>query len=818
MFTNWLRAGFRAFALISLFAGTLLYSVQSLAQEPVKVDVPAGPLATALKTLASQAGIEVLFPSDMVAGKQGSPVSGTMTAEQALEVLLKDSGLEAHQSELNRFVVRRAYARSDGGSEAVPEARLPEVNVTAHGDRNSLTEGTGSYATKAITIGKMPLSPREIPQSVSVISRQRIEDQNLVSLEDVLEQSTGFKVMTNGPGSGNIFARGFQVDTFQFDGVAQDVPGYSFSKPDLAPYDRVEVLRGSAGLLQGTGNPSAAINLVRKRPSAQLAASATAYAGSWDYYRGEVDVGGPLNESGSLRGRAVLAYEDRDYFIDIAESQKLVFYGIAEYDLVPGTLLTFGAQTQRTDAVPLIYGLPRYSDGSPLPLPRSTYLAPVWNDWALDLTQVFASIEHRWENDWKAKLSLEREWETSIAKRTITYGAAGFQPVDPATLDGGLSGRVWDETYERDGLDANVSGPFSLLGRSHTLLAGVSARRSHADGSDAGLPTFIIDDVLNFDPHGIPEPPNPPFSSQNINDVDQYGVYGSGRISLSNRLTLVLGGRLDWYDVLSTSRDLLSGVRTTSADYTISANFMPYLGAVLDLGASWSLYGSYADIFQPQTFQFTSSGEALDPIVGATYEVGVKGELLDGTLNTSLALFRIDQENRAQEDLAHPCAGAPVSSWCYVAQGEVRSEGVEAEISGSLLPQWQVFAGYTFNTTKYVRDQINQGKSFMTQTPRHILRVWTNYQLSGDWSDFSIGAGINAQSSYYSESGDVRAEQSAYAILNARLAYRVNDRFSAALNVNNLLDKTYFAAINGIGYGSVYGDPRNVMLTLRATY
>lgn len=709
-----------------------------------------------------------------------------------------------------------AHAQTSPAASGEPQQKLGKIKV--EGTLDATTEGSGSYKTETLTLGKSDQSWREIPQSVSVITRQRMDDQNLISLEDALTQSTGFTVTSQGPGSGAIYARGFQVDTFQFDGVPQVDPNYSFSKPDLAIYDRVEVLRGSAGLLQGSGNPAATINLVRKRPTRQFALSSNVYVGSWDYYRAEFDIGGPVNESGSLRTRALVAYEDRDYSIDVAESQKLVLYGIAEYDLGSATTVTAGVLRQTFDAVPLINGLPRYSDGRSLPLSRSAYVGPDWNDWAFDTTQAFASLEHRWAEDWKAKLSLDRAWDEWDAKRTFTQGRAAGGAVDPATNAATISGALRHDENDRYGLDANVSGSYALFGRSHTLLAGAGFRRYYGIGfGGANLPNILVGNVLAIDPHSFPEPANPAFTTRAVSDTEQYGVYASTNLHLNDRLTLVVGGRFDWYDNEFRSGNLVTGVVTNSPDYSLDSNFTARAGVVWDLSSAWSLYASYADIFMPQTTQFTRNGGTLDPIVGANYEVGTKAELMDGRMNASFAVFRIDQTNRAQEDLTRPCAGAPVTGWCYVTEGEVISEGFEAEVSGALLPDWQLFAGYTYNTTEYEKDRINEGRAFMSRTPKHLLRLWSNYQLPGSLNRFSIGGGVNAQSSYYAESGTMRVEEDSYVTVNARVAWTLSPRFSVALNGNNLFDEKYFAAI-GVGNQNVYGDPRNVMLTLRGSY
>ncbi len=778
-------------------AVSLLSAAFAHAQMPVAVDVPADSLERALNALARQSGVQILFASDIAAGKRASALKGSYTPREALDRLLQGSGLGVQARDANTFTVVPADA-----------AVLAPVKVSATAD--VVTEGSGSYTSSRMTIGKTEQTLREIPQSVSVVTRQFIDDQNLATLGELAAQSTGLMPASAGPGGGGINARGFLVDTLQFDGVAHTGFTQAFGSPDLAPYERIEILRGSAGLLQGSGNPSAAINLVRKRAARELSASVTAKTGSWDYYRTEVDVGGPLNESGDLRARAVAAYEDRDYFIDIAQSRNKVLYGVLDYDFTEATTLAVGWQKQERDGVPLIFGVPRYSNGEAAPFSRSTYYGPVWNDWTVELMQLFALLEHRWSNDWTAKLSLEREWESPYyVKRSQA------QAIDVVTNSTRLRVGGWDGDTDRDGMDASVSGPFALAGRGHTLLAGVSFRNRREAYDNTASQFIAIADAFDFDPRDIPAP-DLPYISHSVTEVEQYGVYGSGRFSLSDPLTLIVGGRLDWFDVLATNRDFAAGMTTTNADYSLSAEFAPYVGLVWDFSKRWSAYASHASIFQPQTSQFSASGSPLDPIEGNTYELGVKGEFKEGKLNTSFALFRIEQQNRAQEDLNNPCPGVPVSSWCYVAAGEVRSEGFEAEISGELLPDWQVLAGYTYNTTEYIRDRVNEGQTFSSTTPRHLLRLWSSYRLPGDWRRLTVGGGIAAQSGIYARTATAWADQGGYTLVNARIAYHLNDNFSIALNGNNLFDKNYFAGLATAN--SVYGDPRNFMLTLNAKF
>lgn len=170
------------------------------------------------------------------------------------------------------------------------------------------------------------------------------------------------------------------------------------------------------------------INLVRKRPGRAFQFSGSASAGSWDNYRGELDLSSPLNASGSVRGRIATAQEDRKYFYDVANSQKQAYYGIVEADLGADTLLTVGGSYQRRDWLPYMMHMPRYRDGGDLGLTRGTYLGADWNRWDFENTQLFAELSHRLSDDWTVKFNVNQAEETSKLKYAYVRGA-----VDRAT-------------------------------------------------------------------------------------------------------------------------------------------------------------------------------------------------------------------------------------------------------------------------------------------------------------------------------------------------------------------------------------------------
>lgn len=604
-----------------------------------------------------------------------------------------------------------ADARKDG------ETELPDMVIS--GESTSATQPPG-----VTTLGKVPLKPRELPQSASVIDHERLEQQNLFSLDEAMQQATGVTVQPFQLLTTAYYVRGFKVDSFELDGVPALLGNTASSPQDMAIYERVEILRGSNGLLHGTGNPAATVNLVRKRPQREFAASTTLSAGRWDRYRAEVDVGGPLSASGNVRGRAVAAYEDRDYFYDVADQGTRLLYGVTEFDLSPDTLLTVGAQYQHIDSITNMAGVPMAKDGSNLGLSRDTYLDVDWDRFKWDTYRAFGSLEQQLGGGWKGKVSAEYQEADSRLRYAGSFGA-----IDPQTGDGGqLMGAAYKFKSIQRSLDANLNGPVRLFGLTHELLGGVTYAQGETRQDTArflNLPNTPVN-VYRWDPHGVPRPQIGQYTSPGTTTTTQKGLYALGRIKLAEPLTLVVGGRESWWD-----QD------TPATRFKPGRQFTPYGGLIWDFARDWSWYVSYAEVYQPQADRQTWNSEPLSPVEGKTYETGIKGELADGRLNLSLAAFRIDLENNPQEDPDHP---GPPNNPFYISGGKVRSQGFELEGTGYLTPYWSLSAGYTYTSTEYLKDSQNDsGTRYSTFTPRHLLRLWSNYDLP--WQDrrWSVG-------------------------------------------------------------------------------
>ncbi|EPV0556394.1 Fe(3+)-pyochelin receptor FptA [Pseudomonas aeruginosa] len=683
-----------------------------------------------------------------------------------------------------------ADARKDG------ETELPDMVIS--GESTSATQPPG-----VTTLGKVPLKPRELPQSASVIDHERLEQQNLFSLDEAMQQATGVTVQPFQLLTTAYYVRGFKVDSFELDGVPALLGNTASSPQDMAIYERVEILRGSNGLLHGTGNPAATVNLVRKRPQREFAASTTLSAGRWDRYRAEVDVGGPLSASGNVRGRAVAAYEDRDYFYDVADQGTRLLYGVTEFDLSPDTLLTVGAQYQHIDSITNMVGVPMAKDGSNLGLSRDTYLNVDWDRFKWDTYRAFGSLEQQLGGGWKGKVSAEYQEADSRLRYAGSFGA-----IDPQTGDGGqLTGAAYKFKSIQRSLDANLNGPVRLFGLTHELLGGVTYAQGETRQDTArflNLPNTLVN-VYRWDPHGVPRPQIGQYTSPGTTTTTQKGLYALGRIKLAEPLTLVVGGRESWWD-----QD------TPATRFKPGRQFTPYGGLIWDFARDWSWYVSYAEVYQPQADRQTWNSEPLSPVEGKTYETGIKGELADGRLNLSLAAFRIDLENNPQEDPDHP---GPPNNPFYISGGKVRSQGFELEGTGYLTPYWSLSAGYTYTSTEYLKDSQNDsGTRYSTFTPRHLLRLWSNYDLP--WQDrrWSVGGGLQAQSDYSVDYRGVSMRQGGYALVNMRLGYKIDEHWTAAVNVNNLFDRTYYQSLSNPNWNNRYGEPRSFNVSLRGAF
>lgn len=837
------RSAPSALVCLALTAAAVMPLAASAQAQPAAAqdyDIAAGPLGSVLNQIARAGGLTLTTDAQLVTGRQAAAVQGRFSAQEALRRALQGSGLELRSTDAGTYTL--APAKQQDAATAAASAEdysLREVRVSAR--RTGDTEGSQSYTSDAITLGKTAQSLREMPQSVSVLTRQRLEDQNITDLGKAAEQAVGLTVRDASFRVPAYYSRGFQIDSLQLDGGApMDIAMYGNLVPDMAQYDRVELLRGAAGLLNGTGNPGGAINLVRKMPTRTPQFHYTATAGRWDNYRSEIDASGPLAFDGRLRGRAVVAYEDRKYFQDHRATTKPFFYGVLEADLNPDAVLSLGYREGRFREKGGPDGLPRYSNGADLRLPRHVSLTQDWAYWNGESKELFAKLSWRLADRWTLRVNATEARQQGFQKSAFTYGS-----VDPITLQGPQwSGSPQQYRDQQRMLDVNLSGAFDLLGRTHEVLVGMDMQdiESRWQGNRGHVNTPAAD-VFNPDAVHWAEPVTDRWMRDYSPDAKkQYGVYGTLRMELADPLKLIVGARANKYKYHQEYRWTLSlqdfswdnpWSLASATRYTEPVKVTPFAGLVYDFDPQWSAYASYAQIFQPQADKKAGPmpGSRLDPMRGSNMELGLKGELLDGRLNTNLALYRIVQDHRAVADRRFPSESVMYAgSCCYLQQGRVVSQGLDVEVSGQVARGLNLYAGYTYNSNR----DATENAAFSTITPKHLLKFWGTWQLPAAASAWKLGGGATVQSRQYA-SGTASSwnpdqqdwsgpslpfayTQPGYAVWNMMAEYRLDPNWTVALNVNNVLDKTYYRTVGSADGGNFYGEPRNWMLTLRGKF
>ncbi|MFC0338064.1 outer-membrane receptor for ferric coprogen and ferric-rhodotorulic acid [Kushneria avicenniae] len=680
-------------------------------------------------------------------------------------------------------------------------------DIVVIGERTSTT----SEATKRYTVPVtrsatgLALTPRETPQSTSVVTRQQIDDQALQTTGDVLSHSAGISENRADSNRTSYSARGFDIRSFQFDGL--NIPinrfwNFGDTDWDTVIYDRVEVVRGATGLLTGEGEPSASVNFVRKRPLPEPAVSFSTAAGRWDRQRISADVSMPLTSDGTTGVRFVAAKDRKDSFMAHMEDDHETLYGVISSELTPGTQLTAGVEYQHNETLGAGASPPLfYADGGRTDFDRSAANNTPWSTFYNETTRVFVDASHTLDNGWTLRAAMSH----NDGNYGLEYLYRGGYPDRETGLGMSNSFLNYRGNRTQQTFNFTAEGHFDLLGRQHEL--GLGWVRSEDDFEiKRAAPigdTPEVDSYFNWHGSVATRPQWGDYSSSDDTNVTQNGGYLVSRFSLSDPLSLIIGARLsDW--------ELDQTYYGDERQYRYSNELTPYAGLVYDVNRWASLYASYTEIFQSQNARF-EDGSLLDPIQGRSYEVGAKTSFFGGLLDGSVALFRTEQDNVAEAIPGVEVIGQPGTAAYRSVDGN-RVNGVELELVGELMPDWNLSASYTLANAENA-----DGERTNTTHPRRQLKLFTTYQLPGEWQGLTIGGGARWQSDTWrdarSPNGRVQVGQGGYTVADMMARYRFNEVLSAQLNVNNVFDKRYYEQI---GFYSQYwlGEPRNAVLSL----
>lgn len=676
---------------------------------------------------------------------------------------------------------------------------------------------SGYLANDQQSASKLDISVKETPQTVTVITREKIRDFALNDLNTILENSATINVEQVETDRTYYTSRGFELNNFQVDGLGLPlINSNTHGRVDSALYERVEVVHGANGIMTGVGSPSATVNLVRKRPTSETKGAVTASLSSWSGKRVEGDFSGAL--TASLRARIVVVADNRESYLDRYENTSNVFYGVLDYAPSSDTLITLGHSEHRSDTDGNMWGALtlHYGDGTPTDFDSSVNIAADWSRWNVKESRSFVDIESALTDTWTLRMAYNRVRTDEDSLLFYTYLPDPATGLDPETGLGLLGyGSEYDLDDKQDMFDAYVSGTFELGGYQHELVIGANyARLDYIDTSlydfhtGNGFPAMPALEDWNG------STPLPEFTdglAGSVIDNTQKAIYAQTRLSLSEDTKLLLGGRFNEF----TTEGIGYGVDQSRDD----AEFIPYVGLTHNLSDATTVYASYTETFQSQNLRDRDFNR-LPPLTGESAEVGVKMELFNGGALLSAAYFDVTQKNLAVGDgtVTNPNTNAPES--VYRAADGVTSKGFEVELSGEIAPGLQgSIAASSF--------ELDGDATVEAYTPENLFRAALTYRptfaeqiklgASFQWQD-TISRIQGTVGESYSNAGEtIVTTQGAYGRLNLMAAYQITNAVSVTLNANNVTDKKYINSLLWPTQG-YYGAPANYSATLNWTF
>tara|TARA_R110002167_G_scaffold150966_1_gene344796 strand:+ start:2187 stop:4592 length:2406 start_codon:yes stop_codon:yes gene_type:complete len=762
-------------------------------QAEFELNIPAQNLASALNQLAIATRTQIASSSVSLQSHRSTSVNGRYSVAEALGILLQGSSLVAKPVGEQSFTIESASIDQPGAA-AVPMAEV--FAVGSYIEREKLNTATG-----------LGLKPLETPQSVSIMTAQRIKDQNLSTIADAVNSAVGLTTRAVDNVRNEFMSRGFDVTNYQVDGVplSWSLAGDSGETiADTSLYERIEFVRGATGLMTGAGDPSASINLVRKHAdNDQLSGSVSAKIGSWNHKEVSADVGSGLNASGTMRGRLIAKRSYSESWQDLYKADRTVLYGTLEADLTNMTLLRGGISYDKNSPDGATWGaLPAtFSDDTETDWKRSTTTSAEWTDWDTVGTNYFINVEHLFNNGWELDASINRLIYTQDSKLLYMYGS-----IDKDSGEGLATWPLYSTGINRqDSLNVQLKGDFEAFNQLHEFTLGALRSAQNARTYEYNELSYPSSGNFYEWDGSVAEPEWDSTATQQVDmTTTQRGFFAATRLNLSDNLKLIMGARVSSWQ----RKGYTWGVDTNFGDNGV---WVPYVGALYDLSEQHRVYLSHTEIFNPQNAR-NASGETLEPTTGINQEVGLKSSFLDDQLHTTVNYFRIKQDNLAQalidaDGEAIMVNNNPTEQAYYGAEGTV-TKGFEVEVVGQPRDNWNVNLGYTHFDAKDA-----DGERVNTDHAREQFNFFSTYEFTGRLENLVVGGGVDWQGKSYG--GTI--SQDAYALVNLMSRYQISPALSAQFNVNNLLDETYYSQV-GFYDQYRYGAPRSGTLSMNYTF
>ena len=688
----------------------------------------------------------------------------------------------------------------------MPKSPLIALLASAAIPACALADDGATETSELVVLGKrvihdsagatgLDLPLKETPQSVTVIGAAQIEAFALTDANQLLATLPGINVEAVETDRTYYNARGFDIVNFQVDGVGQALDwGLQTGALDTVIYDRVEAVRGANGMMTGTGNPSATLNYIRKRPTKEVEARASAAYGTWDSRRLTADLSGPLTSDGAVAGRLVYANTDAGSHLDHYGVNRGVYYGVLSWDLTPKLNATVGYSRQDNLATGVNWGaLPLvWSDGTRIAYESSATTGAPWTYWDTHSQTAFAEASYAFDNGWTLKGIYTHKAYAEDARLLYAFG----NPDKATGLGVGAMSGLYPSDLDQDMVDVVANGGFSAFGREHQLTAGFNLSRSRSHKYEAFAAIFAYPAYRGTTVVAPAQPTYPAAYLAEKVDDRLNRAYAAAHLNLSDRLKAVVGvNAID--------------LKTTGFSYGVAqdrdeAKASPYVGLTFDLTPQVTLYASYSNIFDPQA-ENDINARRLQAVEGRSYEAGAKAEWLDGRLLTTAALFKSEQYG-----LAEYAGYIPGTLKSYYVGVDTFVQGYELEVAGRITPDWSIAGGWTDLS---IEDET--GRDVRLYLPRRTLKLSTTYGVPA-LRDLKLGAAIRWQSDISTTDLGVKVTQQSYAVLDLMGGIRLTDRVRGSLNIKNATDETYLGSLKWSQ--AFYAPTRSVTVRLDWTF
>ncbi|HEY8608472.1 MAG TPA: TonB-dependent siderophore receptor [Noviherbaspirillum sp.] len=698
-----------------------------------------------------------------------------------------------------------AHAQSQGGPSsrhAEQETVLPTVEVVGAGAGSSYYRNEASGA-------KSELPLRELPQSVRILGQQSMQDLGASRLDETFAYVGGISAQNNFGGLwDNVAIRGLSGDP-NF-GMPMLLNGFTANRGYNAPRDtanveRIEFLKGPSAALYGASEPGGTVNIVTKKPLWKAAHSVEAHAGSHDFYRTALDSGGPLGES--VAYRLNLAVEDRGSFRDHIDARRTVFAPALTWKLAPATRLDYTAELLR-HRTPLDRGVAAVG-GRLGAVPRVRFLGePADGDVRVENQTHQLVLEHALSAAWLGRVGISYKRGTFAGFSTEPQPA--LQP-DQRTLR--RQRRYRDYASDDVSLQAELMGRVNAAGLDHELLAGLETwrldlRQRMLRASPTAAAPYAID---IFNPvYGQAQPALLP-NTHTAEDQDNLAFYLQDTVHLGEKWRLLGGLRLDRNT--QSVHNLRTGARTRQSPNAAS----PRIGVSYLADAHWTLFANAGRSFRPNSGTGVA-GAAFDPESGTALEVGAKWENAARDLGATLAVFSIAKRNVLTSD--------PLNAGFSIATGEVRSRGLDLDLSGQLSSHWRINASLAYIDAEVRRDNLLEVGGRLLNVPRlsgSLLLMYEDALMNG--MRYGLGGGLaysgrrlgEARTQAQADGGEAAFALPSYTTVRASAYWRISPALRLSLDIDNLFDKTWYAS----SYQRTWvtpGAPRTVVLGVQAKF